>query len=263
MTDDRLLKELARVAREQRTTEPDPRWDRLAAGELSADEVARLRDEAARSPEAAAAWELFRPLEPELSREIVEQARRHLPATPQAIPTAVPLSWKPRRWRRAFVPALAAAALIVLLSPWRNGPPLPPYDLRLEGAVRVERSGEPASPSGPATFAPGNRFELRLTPATSAGNDVEARVFVVDGPRVELLQAPPPARSSDGALRIVGVVGQDVRLPDGAFHLLVAVGRPGSLPSGTELRDHLAGSDRVVEGRWSGWRLELRTTATP
>jgi hypothetical protein len=154
--------------------------------------------------------------------------------------------------------AAAAAALVTaaVLPLWR-GAALPGYEMRLEGAVRTERSA-PAVPQGRLVFAPGNRFELVLTPARSAGTSVEARAFVAEGDRLVPLDAPAPQRSADGALRIAGVVGHDVRLPAGDFDLLVAVGRPRALPSPAELRRRLAAEPRVQDERWSGFSLRLR-----
>jgi hypothetical protein len=266
MTDDRLLKELARLAREQQAKEADTRWDALAAGTLSPEEVERLREEARTSPEAAAAWELFRPMEADFRSEVVQQARQSLGAAPAA-PTraAAPARvLRPRSWWQWAVPAaLAASLMIVVLGPWRGGPALPSYEIRLSGATRTLRSASPEPRTGPAAFADGNRFELVLTPESSAGEDVEARAFVVEGDRLRELQAPAPSRSSDGAVRIAGVVGQDVPLPRGEFTLLVAVGRPGSLPSPEELRARLVQASSVRESRWAGWKLRLSGAPPP
>jgi hypothetical protein len=256
MTEDRLLKDLAHVAREEKTKDPDRSWDALAAGELTPEEIARLRDEADRSPEAAAAWEAFRPLGAEFRGEIVEQAKRRLKAN----------GVHRRPWVRwSLPPALAAALAMLVVSHWGGGPALPSYDLRLAGSVQGERSAERSlPPSGaPAVFARGNRFELLLTPAHAAGDSIEARAFIVAGDRVEELPAPPPARSADGAVRFIGVVGDDVLLPDGAFDLLVAVGRPGAIPSGSDLRDRLRHGRTTREARWMGWKLELRGEPAP
>lgn len=261
MTDDRLLKELAQVARAQQAKDPDGRWDRLAGGALAPEEEARLREEARSSPEAAAAWEAFRPVDEQFRSGIVEQARRSLAERGQATPAS---GRSPRRWRMALPAALAAALIVALLGPWRSPAPLPPYALRLEGSVKTDRSGDPASArTDPAEFADGNRFELVLTPERSAGEDIEARAFVVQGDRVEPLPAPPPSRSPDGAVRIAGVVGRDVRLPRGDFTLLVAAGRSGSVPAAAELRERLAQGRPVREQRWTAWTLPLRGVASP
>jgi hypothetical protein len=255
MTDDRLLKELAQVARAQQNKDPDERWDRLAAGTLSPDEVARLREEAKTSPAAAAAWEAFGPIDQEFRSGIVEQARRSLG------PASHRRRWP---WRVALPVALAASLILAFLVPWHGSAPLPVYDLRLAGSTRTERSSDPhPGGAGPAVFADGNRFELLLTPETSAGPDVEIRVFVASGESLEELAAPPPSRSRDGAVRIAGIVGQDVRLPRGEFTLLVAAARPGSLPDAAELRSRLAGGIPVRETRWAAWTLRLRGVPSP
>ena len=134
-------------------------------------------------------------------------------------------------WRVALPAALAASLILAVLVPWRGPAPLPDYDVRLAGSTRTERSvsggfvGE-----GPAVFADGNRFELLLTPRTSAGEDVEARVFVVEGGRMQELAAPPPSRSSDGALRIAGRGGRGRAPAAGRVHAAGRRRAPGSLP---------------------------------
>ena len=263
MTDDRLLKELAQVARAQQKTDPDERWDRLAAGTLPPDEVEQLHEEARSSPQAAAAWEAFRPVEEDLRSRIVEQARLSLGGSER--PT---LAGLPRRrrvsWRVTLPAVLAASLVLALVVPWRGPAALPDYDMRLTGSTKTERSVSGGFVGdGPAVFADGNRFELLLTPRTSAGEDVEARVLVLDGGETRELAAPPPSRSSDGALRIAGVVGEDVRLPRGEFTLLVAAGRPGSLPDAAALRERLAGGGPVREAHWVAWTLRLRGVASP
>lgn len=259
MTDDRLLKELAQVARAQQAKDPDERWDRLASGELGPEERARLQEEARSSPAAAAAWDAFRPVDAEFRSEIVEQVRHNMGEAGRAAQASSKFPW------RVVLPAaLAASLLLAFLVPWRGTAPLPSYELRLQGSVRTERSGDPGAPqAGPAVFADGNRFELVLTPERSAGEDLEVRVYVSGGDRIEELAAPPPSRSSEGAMRIAGVVGEDVRLPRGEFTLLVVAARGGSLPTAAELRDRLARGSPVREERWTAWSVRLRGVASP
>src|SRR5947209_19726504 len=62
---DRLLRELGDLARSETEAEQDrfdERWDRLAAGTLTAEEDAELKALAESSPEAREAYEVFRPL---------------------------------------------------------------------------------------------------------------------------------------------------------------------------------------------------------
>lgn len=264
MSDERLLHDLARLAREQAQDDPGPEWERLASGDLSPEEVEALRREAARSPEAAAAWEAFQPLDEDFRASLVGRVRDELasPVSPPA-PEARVLPFRRRvpAWlRRGALPALAAAILLVALWPAGGPEALPDYELRLGGTLRSERSAaEAPSPveGEPVPFAAGNRFEVLLTPATSAGPDVEARVLVSRAAGFEPLALPSPAISGDGALRIAGVVGDDVRLPAGEATLLVVVGRAGALPAGPELEARLARDGRVRTPLWSAWRLRV------
>src|SRR5687768_15946406 len=82
MNEERLLRELGHLAKEEERTERarlDERWDRLAAGTLSAEEEAELLALAETSPEAREAWEAFRPLGPEFQARVVEKIAAELP----------------------------------------------------------------------------------------------------------------------------------------------------------------------------------------
>jgi hypothetical protein len=259
MSDERLLRDLARLAREQ-AHEPGPEWERLAAGELSPGERESLRAEAARSAEAAAAWEAFRPLDADFQAQLLARVQQEVAPPPRVLPfRRVPT------WARVALPALAAAGLLVAL--WPSGGPvdLPAYELRLAGASSDARAVVPSPTSTGETlaFAPGNRFELLLTPATTAGADVEARAYLARDGRVEVLPLPPCEVSAEGALRCLGIVGASVGLPPGEADLLIAVGRRGALPNAAELRARLAGADRAREVAWTGWRLRVRGPSGP
>ena len=72
------MRDLGHLAREESEAEKrrlDERWDRLAAGTLSAEEEAELRALAAASPEAARAYEAFRPLGADFQARVVEAIR--------------------------------------------------------------------------------------------------------------------------------------------------------------------------------------------
>lgn len=267
MSDERLLKDLARLARAQRAEGPAADWDRLASGELPPEEQARLRAEAEASPEAAAAWEAFQPLEADFRAALVERVQRELAqAAPAPVPRLAPRRGVPTWLRAGLWPALAAASLLLFLRPWSAPTALPTYELRLGGALRTERSAGPQAvveTSGPLPFAPGNRFELVLTPATSAGPQVEARMYVSRDRSLDELAAAPPERSNDGALRFTGVVGEDLRLPEGESTLLVVVGRPGALPDTRTLETRLAQGSPVREALWTAWKLRVRVAARP
>ncbi|WP_437274585.1 hypothetical protein WME90_25385 [Sorangium sp. So ce375] len=80
MTDDDLLKALARVAREQDRAS-DPRWSARALGTLTAGERDALEAEAQRSPEDREAWEASRPLDGEARSRITDRILAGLPAS--------------------------------------------------------------------------------------------------------------------------------------------------------------------------------------
>ena len=81
MSEDRLLRDLGHLAKEEEGAEKsrlDERWDRLAAGTLTAEEEAELLALAETSPEAREAWEAFRPLGPEFQARVVEKIAAEL-----------------------------------------------------------------------------------------------------------------------------------------------------------------------------------------
>src|SRR5436853_2798918 len=74
--DDPLLKELGNLARRQEEAERarlDERWDRLAAGTLTAEEETELRALATSSPEAGEAYVAFKPLGPEFQARVMSK----------------------------------------------------------------------------------------------------------------------------------------------------------------------------------------------
>lgn len=272
MSDERLLKELAQLERARAAAGPEPVWDALAGGNLTAEQLARLQAEARTTPEAAAAWEAFQPLDAPfraaLTARLAQELRAGAPTQPSAAPAPAGRVWNsvPGWLRLGLAPALVLAVLLVSVRIWRDPGPLPAYELRLSGDSRSLRSTTTAAEVGsatPASFAPGNRFELVLTPATSAGRAVEARLFIVRGARLETLAAPAPTLSVDGAWRLAGVVGQDVQLPLGEFTLLVVVGRPGDLPDPAQLAARSSTTTPLRGPRWSAWQVRARGVPGP
>src|SRR6478672_6542682 len=73
---DRLLRELGDLARSEAEAEKarfDDRWDRLAAGTLTAEEEAELKALADSSPEYQKAYEAFSPLGAEFQARVVRE----------------------------------------------------------------------------------------------------------------------------------------------------------------------------------------------
>ncbi len=157
----------------------------------------------------------------------------------------------------AAAAALAAAGLVLVLWPRTDLEPLPGYFAELSGGVQEMRGPEtPPWPSATTVFAPGNTFDLVLRPDRAVTGPVEVRIFLEHEQTLREWRVPRDIVDT-GAARIRGEVGLEIDLPPGASTLYVVLGRPGSLPSGEELGDHLAGLYQVSAEDWVAWRREV------
>lgn len=288
MSDDDLLRELARAAREEEEEERrDPRWDALAAGTLPAEEEEALRREADSSMAAAERYEAFRPLDERFRERMVASIRagqggaaRPVGAEPEeaALGRAQRAAQEPAdlaaaRRRRALrarwaavVGLAAAAALLVVVWP-RGGGPLPAYEARLTGGVESLRGpgGPPAAPAAPV-FVPGNAFELVLTPDEPVAGRLAVRAYAADAAGALRPLDLPVEVSEQGAVRIAGRMGEEVVLPAGEPVVVVVVGRPGRLPPPASLaaRRREAAVGEAIRGEdWRAWSLPLVVRETP
>jgi hypothetical protein len=255
MTDDRLLRELGDLAREQGEAERarwDERWDRLAAGTLTPEEEAELKALAEASPEAREAYEAFRPLGAGFQARVVEaiNAERAGEAPP---PRVLPFRRAIRRAEVWLGSAAAVAASLFFLLRGPALPPLPVYTAELAGGAQTYR-GREAAPNGPQVFVPGSPLTLTVTPETAVQGGVEARAFLSPLAGKGDLQAwepaPPLESTEQGAVRLQGTVGQEIRLSPGDWRVWIVVGRKGGIPSLERLRAEL----RAGRTRGAGWR---------
>lgn len=242
MNEDRLLRELGHLAKEEDGAERarfDERWDRLAAGTLTAEEEAELRALAETSPEAREAWEAFRPLGPEFQARVVEKIAagqrkkgwwaRILPFPPAA-----------RIGGWVTTAAAAAAVLFVVLRP----SPLPEYQIAsLSGGTSATR-GEPAEIPVRA-FAPGDPIEVVLHPEGKSSGSLEAQLFLQGSD--ELRHLKTRSVIADGDVKIKGSLDPDLQA--GTWTLWAVVGRPGDLPDPAELRS-LAARGEIRQRDW-------------
>lgn len=248
MNQDQWLRELAQVAREEQG-EPeglDGRWDRLSAGELSADEEAELRALAEGSPQAREAYEAFRPLGADFQERIVQAVR----AEPEAPPGRV-LPFRRLASLKLWLPAAAAAAIAFALLRPASPPPLPGYAIALSGGIRETR-GEPAP-----RFAAGRRFEILLRPETAVAGKLEARCcFLERGP--EWQAVPVPAETAPGgAVRFRGTLPAGIAAGDWTVWALV--GRPGALPDEAGLREAPSRPGKPIHDRdWAALNISLK-----
>jgi hypothetical protein len=266
--DDTGWGELTRVARDEQEAEEsrlDERWDRLSAGELSAEEEAELRALAAGSEEGRQAYEAFRPLGPDFQARMVRELRALQAGGAAAAPPVVsdvsdasaavdaaapaPAREEPRSrvlpfWRRLpaasdwlVAAAAAAAGVILMVNVFARPPALPMYGaLELEGGIERMRGG-----SAPATLllAPGSSFKLTVRPNTAVQGKLAARAFLERGGELRPWDLPEPVIPESGVVKIEGTMGREIDLGAGLWTLWVVVGRPGKLPDADGLRPYL------------------------
>jgi len=242
MNDDSLLRQLAGAARERTAEERerlDERWDRLAAGELSPEEEAELRAQAATSSAGREALAAFTPLGAEFEARMARLAgvgRAAAPAAPTepVEPAGKTLPFRRRRAGLGLGVGLAAAAAIAagLALGLARPAPFPLY----QGSPLGGGSQTVRDPEAPRSFSPGETLVWTLQPPTPVGETVEARAFLA-GPKGELRPwAATVQASAQGAVQIAGNLPR--KLAPGPWTLWVVVGRNGKLPDAGELSRH-------------------------
>ncbi len=268
MGEDDLLKALGRLGREDRESEAsalDERWDALAAGELSAEEVRALEREAEESEEAARAWAAFQPLGADRRRAVLDAARaahdaagREEAGTSPTVRPFRPRSVTRRAMRWLPAAALVAASLVLLLRTPAEVAPLPGYVLEIQGTAREVRGAGDATPAPEVLrLAPGSRLRLGLAPEVAVDGPVEAAVYLGSTGALRRLEEAGLEVAESGSVRLLGTVGRDLDLPAGAAELVVVIARPGGLPSAAELEALEPGESRAEAGDWVAWRLPV------
>jgi hypothetical protein len=270
MNKDQLLGELGDLARregEAGQARLDERWDRLAAGKLTAGEEEELKALAASSAEAQEAYEAFRPLGAGFQARVVDAIKAERAGeAPRPEPPKPPVLPFRRIVRRAEVwiglaAAVAAGVFFLLHGPAL--PPLPVYTAELAGGAQTYR-GREAAPNGPQVFVPGSPLTLTVTPETAIQGEVEARAFlsplVGKGDLQAWEPAPPLESTEQGAVRLQGTVGREIRLSPGDWRVWIVVALKGGIPSLERLQAEL----RAGRTRGAGWRAvstDLRVAA--
>jgi hypothetical protein len=278
MSEDPLLRELGRLAQEEKEAEDarrDERWDRLAAGTLSAEEDAALRALAATSPAAREAYEAFRPLgadfQGRMAEALASELRRPAPEVEHREARSRLLPFRPRTWRFAGSLAAAAVAALGLLLVVRGPatmPPLPHYGAQLSGGIQTLRGG-PGPATGPQLFAPGSRLSLVVRPEHPVAGEVEARALLARGaeivPWLQTPQAPPAPPldiSAHGVVRLQGTIGEDIRLRPGPSRVWIVVGQRGKIPPDSELVTALR-AGRTRNHHWQAVSVDLSVADRP
>jgi hypothetical protein len=257
---DRLLRELGDLARSEAKAEKarfDDRWDRLAAGTLTAEEEAELKALAESSPEYREAYEAFRPLGADFQARVVSAIR------PRVLPFPPPIIRRLEVWVGLAAAVAAGVFFVVRMLILPPLPPLPSYEASVRGGAQASRGGESGPTSELPVFVPGSPLSITATPQTSVQN-VEARVFLSALSRKgDFLPWEPEPRLEivdQGIVRLQGTLGQDIQLSPGDWRIWIVVGRKGRLPSGKELQAELhTGQARHAD--WQAVSAELRVKA--
>jgi hypothetical protein len=266
---DSLLKELGDLARQNADAERsrlDERWDRLAAGTLTAEEEAELKALAASSPEHGEAYVAFRPLGADfqarvlsaIQAEWVEEKQTAPPPEPR--PRVLPFRGAVRRasvWLGSAAAVAAGVLFFFLRAPAL--PPLPVYSLATLVPDRSTRGGEPGPVSGTPVFAPDSVLTVVASPPGTVTLPVDAESFLAQGG--ELRPWERAERSPDGAFRFSGQLAQ---YRPGDWKVWIVVGRPERLPSAHELQTRLqAGRTRTADWQAISEDLKIGAGASP
>jgi hypothetical protein len=263
MSEDRILRELGHLAKEEGETEKarlDERWDRLAAGTLTPEEDAELRALAESNPEMREIYEAFRPLGAEFQARIADGITGELQKTASPPQKSLPriLTFRPATLRRVgwLTAAAAAAGLFLLLRSPAPLPPLPAYTAELSGGIQTFRGEE--RPPGPPVFALGSTVTLVVRPQQPVTGEVEARAFLARG--AKWIPWESRIEISNGSVRLRGELGRKI-LP-GDRGIWVVIGRPGKIPSMDELQAELK-NGRTRHEQWQAVYTDLRIVDRP
>ncbi len=283
MDEDQLLRKLGAAAAEADGPAvggaiqgvDDGVWDRLVAGELTAEEVADLERRAQTDEKVAMLLSAFHPIDAASRDRMASDIAAHVTAaaepTSKEKPHAAPVSLAERRERRAAQPApwrsrvyagmtaLALAAGIGLfLSRSGSSAPLPLYGIDVNEAASMrgpstDPSAQPGAARGCALRASRRgSFEVLARADKTGTGEVTAAAFLVRGEGLEPwtgaleVSATGSVRIADASERLVG--GSELR---------IVVGRTEQLAP-ADAREKA----RRGEAAGAGWQV-LRCTITP
>ncbi len=241
MSQDDLLRKLGQVAREEAEGDSwDERWDRLAAGTLSAEEETELRRLADTSEDGRLAYEAFRPLGEEFQARVVQRIAALRSREAESVEVehlsdraAAAVVSFPSRWRRVVTGWVAAAAAVAAMIVGIIPPRVPAFMVaELSGGFRTTRGDLTEEPR----FAPGDECQAVLQPVTGVRrpSSLRTEAFLLRGAELRPLALEKEVDPSSGAVRVTATLDRD--LPPGSWTLWLVVGRKGSLPGPAEVR---------------------------
>ena len=219
--DDEMLARIGKHVRDEQ--KDDARFERVARGEASSEEVAELEKAAKDDSSLAVRLEASRPFDEIAVARIAKNVGPKRPADVK--PAATKKSNVARRIATITGPlALAAAIFLYFSNAQEKGPVLPGYEISAtsEQAMR--------GPAGPDTrirvgSARDARFEIVARPASATPTKVVAYAFVMlEGSKAEPLEAKIDV-SPDGAIKVAG----EARALEGAREVRIVIGPPASI----------------------------------
>jgi hypothetical protein len=261
---DRLLRDLGDLARSEAEADEarfDDRWDRLAAGTLTAEEDAELKALAESSPEHREAYEAFRPLGADFQARVLssieaERAGETEQSKPKESQSRV-LPFR-RTVRRASVWLGSAAAVaagvffaVRMMAPFQ---PLPGYqldDLQVQSEYRGSDSG---------TATPGSLVKLKVRADTSVKGAVETEGFLSCGGGDLRPWQLKPSPDNPGNGVVIGLQGTlDKGTPPGSCEIWIVVARPGKAPG--DFRAEWRAGRRMGNADWRAVSKDLLVKA--
>jgi hypothetical protein len=223
MSEDRWMRELGRIARDEREGEGRAPADlRGAIPEADLDAIAART----RAKLGAAA------------------------ASPPASAT-VPITAAKKRARWVSVTSVAAplalaAAVALYVGRGGPGPVAATYDLVVEGGEREMRAVGPA-PTGPTALARDGRVSFLLRPRSAAPGGAAVRVMVEHEGALRTWEISPRV-SPEGVMRLDATPSELASLPAGPSRVLLFVGPAARLPTDdASARRILGGADAEVQ----------------
>jgi hypothetical protein len=201
MTDDEVLSALAHSSKDPRAERDELLLERLALGELSADEQREVEQRSAEDPRFREQYQLYRPFSEAESRALAASTNTQSGATPRRSARVT--------WLAGTLAAAAAAALVMTRGTWQSSDAaVPSYRLSIQGAISERRSTHDQNP-GPGPQVPGLvRMDARtppsflLRPDRSHAERLAVQVFVADPTGAWKPTPVEIERSADGALRV-------------------------------------------------------------
>lgn len=243
---DTILEQLGRAEREAQQI-PE-RWLRLSRGEASAEEIAELEAEAARDPEAAALYEMFRPLDSAQDDALTQTLLTRIDAESR-------MRWNPMAMV-AFVGTAAAAAAALGL--WSTATPqlLPVYGLEASTSDLGYRGHEAVTVTKTLPrHHPDSSLTLVLRPEAPVLESVAAQAFLLDANGARELSVSLQ-QSSSGAVRLDGRVRDLVGTQQGVMTVILVVRPETQAPiSSDDLSNARKRQEPPSGTRWADYEM--------